>query len=218
MIIVFGQCLFPLHVLGCGGSCFSSVPLQSLLLGIPLVMGLALSFGLITGIPLGPFMIFLALTWFNLQLSLYLQKFQLLFGMIPWLGLLRPRFLPSFLPILTEPTKLSGFSLLTISTRFQQLGMLLELTVLLCIYITWFGFQSAYWEIILSLGWLIGYSRETKDELLEWGLITDAACLLCNHEVETVQHLFFSYPFSRTVWLLASKLCDILKPYPLWQT
>ncbi|XP_018460517.1 uncharacterized protein LOC108831465 [Raphanus sativus] len=40
----------------------------------------------------------------------------------------------------------------------------------------------------------------TRDRLLQWGVITDGSCLLCNTSPESRSHLYFECSFSWTVW------------------
>ncbi|KAL0742997.1 hypothetical protein Bca4012_084510 [Brassica carinata] len=47
----------------------------------------------------------------------------------------------------------------------------------------------------------------TRDRLLNWGLATDAACLLCANHVETKDHLYFECDYSWELWsTFASRL------------
>ena len=40
----------------------------------------------------------------------------------------------------------------------------------------------------------------TKHRLMNFGIITDDTCVLCNSSPETTDHLFFSYEFSTYIW------------------
>ncbi|KAL0689587.1 hypothetical protein Bca4012_089265 [Brassica carinata] len=52
------------------------------------------------------------------------------------------------------------------------------------------------------LTWLMALNRSpTRDRLLQWGIITDGSCLLCNNSPESRSHLFFDCSFSWDVWL-----------------
>lgn len=54
----------------------------------------------------------------------------------------------------------------------------------------------------LFLTWLMASNRSpTRDRLLQWGLITDRSCLLCNTSPESRSHLFFDCAFSWSLWL-----------------
>ena len=67
-------------------------------------------------------------------------------------------------------------------------------------------------------GWLSKGNLRTKDKLLEWGVISNATYDLCNQENESLQHLFYSCPFSRSVWLQVSSLWNVSQPYHYWKT
>lgn len=58
------------------------------------------------------------------------------------------------------------------------------------------------------LTWLFVLNRcPTRDRLIGWGLQTDAACLLCNQNAESRDHLFFLCPYSWTIWVEISRRC-----------
>uniref|UniRef100_A0A5B7BNY1 Reverse transcriptase zinc-binding domain-containing protein n=1 Tax=Davidia involucrata TaxID=16924 RepID=A0A5B7BNY1_DAVIN len=40
----------------------------------------------------------------------------------------------------------------------------------------------------------------TKDKLWEWGLVNEDTCVLCNSHGESVENIFFSCPYSATIW------------------
>ncbi|XP_013615239.1 PREDICTED: uncharacterized protein LOC106321526 [Brassica oleracea var. oleracea] len=51
------------------------------------------------------------------------------------------------------------------------------------------------------LTWLLVLNRcPTKDRMLNWGLQTDPACMLCNASAESRDHLFFQFPYSWNLW------------------
>lgn len=51
------------------------------------------------------------------------------------------------------------------------------------------------------LCWLFILNRcPTRDRLLSWGLQTAPTCLLCNSAAESRDHLFFSCPYSWSLW------------------
>ncbi|XP_018448417.1 uncharacterized protein LOC108819900 [Raphanus sativus] len=51
------------------------------------------------------------------------------------------------------------------------------------------------------LSWLFVLNRcPTKDRMVEWGLDVDPICTLCNSDIETRDHLYFSCPYSWEIW------------------
>ncbi|VVB05419.1 unnamed protein product [Arabis nemorensis] len=51
------------------------------------------------------------------------------------------------------------------------------------------------------LTWLFVLNRcPTRDRLISWGISIDPACLLCNDEAESRNHLFFECDFTRSIW------------------
>lgn len=40
----------------------------------------------------------------------------------------------------------------------------------------------------------------TRQKLIQWGCVQEEDCVLCNNAVEEVNHLFFSFPFSKAIW------------------
>lgn len=66
------------------------------------------------------------------------------------------------------------------------------------------------------LTWLFVLNRcPARDRLIGWGLQTDAACLLCNQNAESRDHLFFLCPYSWTIWVEISRRC-CLQPIQNW--
>lgn len=52
-----------------------------------------------------------------------------------------------------------------------------------------------------ALTWLFVFNRSpTRDRLLSWGLHADNMCLLCNHDQEFRDHLFFQCSYSFAIW------------------
>lgn len=52
-----------------------------------------------------------------------------------------------------------------------------------------------------TLTWLFLLDRcPTRDRILSWGLQTDPLCLLCNHQPESRDHIFFRCSFSSQLW------------------
>lgn len=65
--------------------------------------------------------------------------------------------------------------------------------------------------------WLAVLNRlPTKDRLLSWNLPVSPLCLLCNNQQETRDHLFFSCPFSYSIWSHLAGRCQIT-PSDDWQ-
>lgn len=63
------------------------------------------------------------------------------------------------------------------------------------------------------LSWLFVLNRSpTRDRLLNWGLVTDPACLLCNAAPESRDHLLFECPFSWEVWSPTARRCQVTTP------
>lgn len=49
--------------------------------------------------------------------------------------------------------------------------------------------------------WVVCKNKmRTRDKLLQWGKVDCSVCVLCGHEVETCDHLFFQCTFSKAVW------------------
>ncbi|XP_018448859.2 uncharacterized protein LOC108820409 [Raphanus sativus] len=66
------------------------------------------------------------------------------------------------------------------------------------------------------LTWLFVLNRcSTRDRLLNWGVLTDPMCLLCNLAPETRDHLFFACDYSRRIWTSIATRCGIT-PSPSW--
>lgn len=56
------------------------------------------------------------------------------------------------------------------------------------------------------LAWLMALNRSpTRDRLLQWGVISDGSCLLCNNSLESRSHLFFDCNFSWDLWSSSSQ-------------
>lgn len=51
------------------------------------------------------------------------------------------------------------------------------------------------------ISWLVQRGRlNTKDRLRSWGLQVPPECLLCNSAAESLEHIFYSCPYSAEVW------------------
>ena len=64
------------------------------------------------------------------------------------------------------------------------------------------------------LTWLMVLNRcPTKDRMINWGLQTDPACILCNGSAESRDHLYFQCSYSLRLWSeLANKAHWIASP------
>ncbi|XP_050229118.1 uncharacterized protein LOC126678260 [Mercurialis annua] len=68
-----------------------------------------------------------------------------------------------------------------------------------------------------SITWIaIQKGLNTRDKLFRWGSVNSPCCVLCNNEVETVSHLFFSSNFSDVVWRGVLRGCGILRSPLRW--
>lgn len=66
------------------------------------------------------------------------------------------------------------------------------------------------------LTWLFILNRcPTRDRLIQWGFQTDSACLLCNGDVESRDHIFFLCPYTWELWKTVSGRCGII-PARAW--
>ncbi|XP_018487855.1 uncharacterized protein LOC108858426 [Raphanus sativus] len=57
----------------------------------------------------------------------------------------------------------------------------------------------------------------TKDRLLNWGLQTDALCVLCRAYDESKDHLFFQCCYSKDLWDRVAHKCDLTSSSS-WET
>ena len=63
------------------------------------------------------------------------------------------------------------------------------------------------------LSWLFVLNKcPTRDRLLNWGLTTDPACLLCNAASESRDHLFFLSTYSWEIWSATATRCQVNTP------
>lgn len=54
---------------------------------------------------------------------------------------------------------------------------------------------------VVFITWLLLQGRiSTKDRLIQWGIVGDQRCILCNAADETKEHLFFTYSCSQQIW------------------
>lgn len=69
------------------------------------------------------------------------------------------------------------------------------------------------------LAWIIARDRLiTRDRLLRWGLLVPESCVLCVGGIETKQHLFFDYPFSKEVWSFFTSTLHLAPPNSFEET
>lgn len=62
----------------------------------------------------------------------------------------------------------------------------------------WFSGSTPKYSVMT---WIAAHNRlATGDRLLKWNAQANAQCILCNSAVETRDHLFFSCPFTETIW------------------
>lgn len=61
----------------------------------------------------------------------------------------------------------------------------------------WGKYAILRYDFILRL--LCQRRLTTRDRTIKWGMNIDPICALCEHEEETIDHLFFDYPISREV-------------------
>lgn len=55
------------------------------------------------------------------------------------------------------------------------------------------------------MSWLFVLNRcPTKDRMVEWGLATDPNCILCNSDLESRDHLYFTCSYSWEIWNLVA--------------
>ncbi|GAV80390.1 zf-RVT domain-containing protein [Cephalotus follicularis] len=59
-------------------------------------------------------------------------------------------------------------------------------------------------------------AHKTRDKLRVAGSILSAACVFNCGEEETLEHLFFSCPFSHSVWTTVLAMCNIVRPTLPW--
>lgn len=63
----------------------------------------------------------------------------------------------------------------------------------------WFSFSTPKYSF---MSWLAMHNRiSTGDRMLIWGNVTNPGCILCQHQLETREHLFFDCRYSKEIWL-----------------
>ncbi|XP_019225731.1 PREDICTED: uncharacterized protein LOC109207296 [Nicotiana attenuata] len=71
------------------------------------------------------------------------------------------------------------------------------------------------WIFIMFLA---AYRRlQTRDRLRRWGYVEDDTCPLCNTEVETTNHLFFTCSFSTQIWTAMLEWLRIYRQVMTWE-
>ncbi|XP_070004706.1 uncharacterized protein [Nicotiana sylvestris] len=58
---------------------------------------------------------------------------------------------------------------------------------------------------------------QTRDRLRKWGCVEDDTCPLCNTEVETTDHLFFTCSFSTQIWTVILEWLRIYRQVMTWE-
>ncbi|XP_070007187.1 uncharacterized protein [Nicotiana sylvestris] len=67
-------------------------------------------------------------------------------------------------------------------------------------------------------GYLAAHRRlQTRDRLKRWGYVEDDSCTLCNAKAETMNHLFFVFPFSKRIWAAILRWLQIDRPVMDWE-
>lgn len=67
------------------------------------------------------------------------------------------------------------------------------------------------------ISWLTILNRlSTFERQAQWGRKINTTCLLCNADMETRDHLFFSCPFSNGIWQKILQKCEMSRPAKDW--
>ena len=62
----------------------------------------------------------------------------------------------------------------------------------------WFAHATPKYSFCV---WLAAHNRlSTGDRMIQWKGKSQVACVLCNHSLETREHLFFSCPYATELW------------------
>ena len=68
------------------------------------------------------------------------------------------------------------------------------------------------------IGWLAILNKlPTKERMLKWGFNVDGNCVFCRNAIETRNHIFFDYSFSKKIWRNVMALCLISDPQFCWE-
>ncbi|XP_059306286.1 uncharacterized protein LOC132057689 [Lycium ferocissimum] len=78
------------------------------------------------------------------------------------------------------------------------------------------NFGAAKWIFILRL--IICEKLLTRDRLATWGITEDTICPLCNHEDESIAHLFFKCVVSSAIWKKSLSWQGIARSPMEWQS
>ena len=57
----------------------------------------------------------------------------------------------------------------------------------------------------------------TQDSILFWGIEVGSNCLLCQIELETIDHLFFGCDYSKSIWERILALCGVRRGIGSWE-
>lgn len=69
----------------------------------------------------------------------------------------------------------------------------------------------------LFITWLLMHEKlATCHYLLKIGVSVDPVCCLCEHESETLDHLFFECDFSKNIWNGVAGWCGIIRQVDKW--
>ena len=68
------------------------------------------------------------------------------------------------------------------------------------------------------IAWMVIQNRlPTLDRLKKWGLVMDETCVLCHHEAETREHLFFQCSFAVEIWKGILRKCGLGRESLGWE-
>ncbi|GAV80059.1 zf-RVT domain-containing protein, partial [Cephalotus follicularis] len=59
-------------------------------------------------------------------------------------------------------------------------------------------------------------AHKTRDKLLPLGIVSSARCPFNCGENESVEHLFFACPFTRSIWMQVLSMCNIIRQVLPW--
>ncbi|XP_024006120.1 uncharacterized protein LOC112082824 [Eutrema salsugineum] len=64
--------------------------------------------------------------------------------------------------------------------------------------VAWFKYSTPKYSFLF---WTVMHDRiSTGERMLTWNANVDPSCVLCNHPLETTQHLFFECSYSAHIW------------------